>query len=441
MYQLPYIPEKWKWFYESRYGLFLHWGPYAALGRGEQVLFRDHMDPIAYEEAACKWNPQAFDANAWAADAVRFGMKYACLTTRHHDGYCLWDSKLTDYTSMQQAPKRDFVREYVDAFRAAGLKVGLYYSWLDWRVPAYFDGPQKNPEGWAEMKAYIWGQLEELLTGYGQIDYLFFDGAWPRSREELGSVELLEQIRIWQPGIMVNNRLGAAGYRVGDEDPGADRDLGDFGTPEREIWAERSRMWESCDVTTQRLWGYGAAETVKSPEKLLDILCECAEKGGNLLMNIGPDGDGRFPEDVRQNLALVGDWLRRNGEAVYGTDNGDFTEFLTNGRETSRGNTLYLILKYWYGEPELRVNDLMTDVTSATLLTDGTPLSIRREGHAVILSGLPKEKPEALFPVVKLECNGPIRTNAWGHYRNWQGDADRIARWAEQRGKTVWVRR
>ena len=147
MYQKLDLPEKWRWFQEARYGMFIHWGPYAAIGRGEQVLFRDHMDPVQYEKAACLWNPREFDAKRLARIARESGMKYACLTTRHHDGYCLWDSDLTDYTSMKQAPGRDFVREYADAFRAEGLRVGLYYSWLDWRVPAYFDGPEKNPEG------------------------------------------------------------------------------------------------------------------------------------------------------------------------------------------------------------------------------------------------------------------------------------------------------
>lgn len=441
MYQLPGIPDKWKWFPEARYGLFLHWGPYAALGRGEQILFREHMDPAAYEEAACKWNPQRFDAKKWAKLAKSFGMKYACLTTRHHDGYCLWDSRYTDYTSMRQAPKRDFVREYADAFRAEGLKVGLYYSWLDWRVPAYFDGPKKDPEGWAEMKKYIYGQLEELLTGYGKIDYFFFDGAWPRNRDELESEAILRQMRIWQPDILVNNRLGVSAHKVGEEDPGSDWDLGDFGTPEREIHAERTRLWESCDVTTQRFWGYSAGEDAKTSKQLLDILCECAEKGGNLLMNIGPDGDGEFPPQVVANLSAVGDWLTRNGEAVYGTDNGDFTEFSTHGRETSRGNTLYLIIKFWDGNPELRVNDLLTDVKEAVILGTDISLSVRREDHAVILSGLPKEKPEALFPVIRLTCDGPIRTNEWGISRNWQGDPDRLARWAEKRGNSVWVRK
>ncbi len=433
------VPQKWRWFPESRYGLFLHWGPYAAIGRGEQVLFRDHMDPAAYERSACAWNPKSFDAKAWAADAVRFGMKYACLTARHHDGYCLWDSSLTDYTSTKQAPARDFVGEYVDAFRSAGLRVGLYYSWLDWRVPAFFRGPEKDPEGYAAMIGYMHGQVEELLTRYGKIDYLFFDGTWPRTREDLQSPDLLVKIRRWQPDILVNNRLGASSQKVGEEDPGADSELGDFGTPEREIRAEHTRLWESCDVSTQRLWGYGAGEYAKTPREILDSLCQCAESGGNLLMNVGPDGDGRFPEDVRASLSAVGDWLSRNGEAIYDSQGGDVTEFLTHGRETFRGNYLYLIIKYWDASRKIRVNDLLNQVKSASFLGTGMSVDFRRDGEDLILSGLPSRSPDPLFPVIRLELDGEPRTNEWGEWRNWQGDPRRIAEWAAQRGETVWV--
>ena len=154
--------ESSKWFNESRYGLFIHWGPYSEIGRGEQVMFREHMDVLEYERKACLWNPQLCDMKAWAKMAKNSGFKYACLTTRHHDGYCLWDSAYTDYTSAKQAPKRDFVREFVDAFRAEGLKIGLYYSWLDWRIPAYFEGP--NAEGFQEFKEYMHNQVKELLS-------------------------------------------------------------------------------------------------------------------------------------------------------------------------------------------------------------------------------------------------------------------------------------
>ena len=142
------LPGQWRWFAEARFGMFIHWGPYAQLGHGEQVLFREHLDQQVYAANACRWQPTRFDAREWAAIARQAGMRYAVFTTRHHDGYCNWDSAYTDYSSAKQAPGRDFVREYVEAFRAAGLRVGLYYSLADWRVPAYWEGPEHDPAGW-----------------------------------------------------------------------------------------------------------------------------------------------------------------------------------------------------------------------------------------------------------------------------------------------------
>ncbi|HTE19858.1 MAG TPA: alpha-L-fucosidase, partial [Armatimonadota bacterium] len=157
------LPDYWRWFPEARFGMFIHWGPYAAYGRGEQVLFREHLDQRDYGERALRWNPQSCDPAEWAAAAKQAGTKYVVLTTRHHDGYCLWDSRVTDYTSAAQAPRRDFVREYVEAFRAAGLRVGLYYSLADWRIPAYWEGPAHDPQGWSAFREYVHAQVRELL--------------------------------------------------------------------------------------------------------------------------------------------------------------------------------------------------------------------------------------------------------------------------------------
>jgi alpha-L-fucosidase len=202
------LPEHWRWFPEARFGLFVHWGPYSAYGRGEQALFREHLDQQEYGENACRWNPGRCDPARWAEVAKGAGMRYAVLTTRHHDGYCLWDSRVTDYTSAAQAPRRDFVREYVEAFRAAGLRIGLYYSLADWRVPAYWEGAAHDPSGWEGFRDYVHTQVEELLTGYGPIDLFWFDGAWPHSPREWRSRELVERIRALQPHLLINNRLG-----------------------------------------------------------------------------------------------------------------------------------------------------------------------------------------------------------------------------------------
>lgn len=200
------VPDYWKWFTEGRYGLFIHWGPYAQYGKGEQVVFREHMDMKRYEQSACLWNPAYFDAKRWARTAREAGMKYAVFSARHHDGYCLWDTAYTDYSSARQAPKRDYVREFIDAFRAEGLAVGLYYSWLDWRLPAFMEGPEKNPLGWAVVKKYLYNQVAELLTNYGVIDYLWFDGTYPRSKD-LADPEIYETIKKLQPHILLNSSI------------------------------------------------------------------------------------------------------------------------------------------------------------------------------------------------------------------------------------------
>ena len=249
------------------------------------MLFREHLDHDEYAERAAAWDPQHADPAVWADAAVRAGMTYACFTTRHHDGYCLWDTDLTDYSSARQAPQRDFVAEYVAAFRAAGLRIGLYYSWIDWRLPAYFDGPEKDPDGWARTRDYLHGQVEELLTRYGRIDHFFFDGTWPRATEELDAGGLVDQMRGWQPDILINNRLGMAAegtgaFADGGVGAGHSAELGDFGTPEHHITADPDRLWESCQTSTWRLWGFTRGERWRSADLLLDMLAECAEKGG-----------------------------------------------------------------------------------------------------------------------------------------------------------------
>lgn len=443
------VPDRWKWFTESRYGLFLHWGPYAQYGRGEQVLFREHLNQQEYAEAAASWNPAHFDPELWADTAKKAGFKYACLTTRHHDGYCLWDSAYTDYSSAKQAPGRDFVREYVDAFRKAGLRIGLYYSWIDWRLPAYFDGPQKDPEGWEKVRDYLHNQVRELLSNYGQIDHFFFDGVWPRNADDLRSVELMEEMRRLQPNILINNRLGYSverqGYRADGGAGAGDSDtLGDFGTPEHLVEVDRTRLWESCQVSTWRLWSHVIGERWRPADTLLDLLCECAEKGGehggNLLLNCGPAADGQLPPQFVERALEIGRWLEVHGEAVYGSDGGSLTEFVTRGRQTISGSNLYLIIRFWDGRPEMRLSDLATPVTGVTLLTTGQKLEFEQTEDGLIIRGLPIEAPTRLFPVIRVECESRPQANEWGRQRLWEGNPSRVAEWARgQRGTSVYM--
>lgn len=433
-------PEYWNWFSESRYGMFIHWGPYSVYGRGEQVLFRDHLDQREYAEQACCWNPQAFDAKAWASIAKAGGCKYAVLTTRHHDGYCLWDTQYTNYSSGSQAPKHDFVRDFVNAFREAGLRVGLYYSLADWRIPAYWSGPDHDPEGWAIFREYVHNQVRELLTNYGRIDVIWFDGAWPHSQQEWGSVELVNMIRDLQPQILINNRLGvdASGSASDDGGPAVGKSvrLGDFGTPEHRIIADPDRLWESCQVSTWRLWGHAIGEHWRPADLLLDMLVKSAGQGGNLLMNVGPDAEGRIPPEFVERSHAIGEWLAVHGEAIYDVEAGDVCEFITYGHQTRKGNALYLIIRFWDRRNTMTLAGLSTPVNRVTLLTSGQELAFEQSGDYLTISGLPEEPPTDLFPVIKVVCDGPPQPCDWAVDRLWQGDPKRMLPWVATRGKS-----
>jgi len=413
------------WFRDAAFGIFIHYGPYAALGRGEQSLFRDRMDQRAYAELACDWNPEAADPRRWARIFREAGARYAVHTTRHHDGYCLWDSAHTDYTSARQAPGRDLVREFVEGCRAEGLRVGLYYSLADWRIPAYWQGPREDPVGWARFVDYVHAQVEELCSNYGTIDELWFDGDWPHPADAWRAGDLVAMIRTHQPGILINNRLGG-------------ENLGDFATPEQRIKATDG-LWESCQVTTWRVWGYHHGERWKSAERLLDLLCEAASKGGNLLLNVAPDGQGRIPDPCRERLAVMGGWLADHGEAIYGTSPRDTFEAVSNGWITGRGNDIYLIVRFWDGQGALPLAGLVSVPARVELMGSDASLTARLDGERVLIDGLPADPPTPLFPVLKLSFDAAPVVAPWAVDPLWSGNARRYAAWAATRGPSVWA--
>ncbi len=423
------IPEKWQWFYEARFGVFLHWGVYSVYGLGEQVLFREHLDHDEYAATARAWNPKHFNASEWAEIIKSGGAKYAVLTTRHHDGFCLWDSKETDYTSVRQSAGRDFVAEYVDACRKVGLRVGLYYSLGDWRMPAFWEGPENDPDGWNSFREKVHAQVRELLTNYGKIDVFWFDGDWPRSAMEWKSVELIEMMRKLQPDILINNRAG----KIPGKDGAPPKELGDFGTPEQHIARDPVRLWESCQVSTWRMWGYATGDHWKPANRLLDALTEAASKGGNLLLNVGPDAEGKIPNQFVERIKKIGEWLKVHGEAVYNNDGGEVCEMITRGYQTFKGNNLYLIIRFWNGKSEFRLAGLATKVLKATLLTTAEKLEFEQKDDALTIQGLPEKPPTELFPVIKLECLEKPRPVPWAADFIWHGNPRRMTSWAKKR--------
>ncbi|MBI1335735.1 MAG: alpha-L-fucosidase [Phycisphaera sp.] len=431
------IPPHHQWFAQARYGMFIHWGPYAQFGRGEQVLFRERLDQREYTERAMAWKPRSLDLSQWARHAKDGGFRYAVFTTRHHDGFAMWPTGQYDYHSVN-AFGRDVVGEYVEAFRSQGLRVGLYYSLADWRQRAYWLGPKDDPTGFERFRGQVFAQVRELLTNYGKIDVIWFDGPWPHNAASWHSSELIDMIRSLQPNILINNRLDCTSFLspavsiVDPEAAGESKQLGDFGTPEHHVTADPNRMWESCQTSTRRLWGYTTGEYWRGVDELLSNLCEVAARGGNLLLNVGPDADGRFPEPFLVQSKTIGDWLRVNHEAIFNTTDGNTFEFITRGYVTTRHNEVYLILRFWDGGSEITLAPLATPVTRATLLTPSGDQSLGvtvRRGVTTI-TGLPATPPVPYFPVMKLTCASQPAPHDWAVRRLWSGDPRRMADWA-----------
>jgi alpha-L-fucosidase len=393
-----------RWFSDARFGMFIHWGLYALLGRGEWARYTEAIPPDEYHALADRFQPRHFDATAWARLARAAGMKYMVLTTKHHDGFCLFDSQYTDFTSVKAAARRDFVAEYVAACRAEGLGVGLYFSVKDWDFPAYFDGPERNPEGWAKGVEHFHNQAKELLTNYGKIDILWFDcpddanfrGGWGEAtRDVWRSQELVDWIERAQPGILLNNRAGLPG---------------DFRTPEQSVpHGSQPGRWEACVTMTRMHWGYCPGDAYKDLWQILQELVACTAAGGNYLLNVGPDPDGAIPLPACERLLALGEWMKTHGEAIYGTERilPDWWDYFSLGRMTTRGNTAYLILEAWSPNGSLSLNQLKNKVRRATLLATGQELQARREGRRLLIEGLPPVPPAMPFNVVKLELDGP----------------------------------
>jgi alpha-L-fucosidase len=388
-----------KWFHQARFGLFIHWGLYAIPGLGEWVMFQERIPKKEYAKLAGKFNPKDFDADAWAAMAAKAGMKYAVLTTRHHDGFCLFDSKVSDYTSVKTRAKRDFVAEYVKAFRKVGLKVGFYYSLLDWRFPGYWM-PKKYPDSVKGMVHQFREQVRELMTNYGKIDVLWYDGGWvpnlPKNTtipKFWGSKQVNAMARKLQPHILINNRSGI------DED---------LDTPEQHVTASRpGRGWESCMTMGDSCgWGYIRNNpNFKTVTQLLQNLVIAAAGEGNYLLNVGPKPDGTIRRQERDRLRAMGKWLRVNGEAVYGSERCALHGGML-GMWTAKGNTGYFHVFRWPGE-ELVVPLVKTKAKSATVLATGKKAKVRQEHNGrLVITGLPKSPPDPDVSVIKVRFDG-----------------------------------
>jgi len=387
------------WFVQARYGMIVHYGLYSLLGRGEWVLNREQMPFAEYRQLADRFTAEHFDADALCELAVRAGMRYIVFTTMHHDGFRLYDSALSDFTTAKTAAKRDLVAEVIAAARARGLRVVLYHSLNNWMAQPDAVAALEDRAAYDQFIANTFASIRELVTKYNPIDALWYDGWWPFNAEGWQSERMNAMVREIQPHILFNGRNGLAG---------------DFATPEGHLGAPKPwRPWEA-GITLNDNWGYHQGDhNWKTPGQVVDMLAACARGNGNLLLNIGPRGDGSLPEASVEIFQTVGDWLQRNGECIYETE--PFTLDLRERGEhrgdwhpcgpfTARGNQLYWLLRHWPGETAT-FSGLEAKVLQATLLGDNRPLTVTQTGGRVAINGLPSTAPDPLCSVIRYTCD------------------------------------
>lgn len=383
-----------KWWREARYGLFIHYGLYSLRGRQEWAVEKEAIPWPEYERLGREFSPRPGFAEDWVKLAQASGARYMVVTAKHHEGFCNFDTKLTDFNSVKQGPKRDIVGEYVEAARKAGIRVGIYYSLMDWHHP---DGERSfiDEEARKRFIEYTFGLIRELLTNYGKIDILWYDGGMPLDANGWEAERMNKMVFELQPDIVVNGRNRASG---------------DFSTPEQSIIAAHNgRAWESC-MTLNESWGYDAADDEwKTPRTHLRNLITCARDQGNFLINVGPRGDGTLPEPAMRILSEVGDWLKRNGESIFNTDlcqpwRPSYAMF------TRRGNTLYMHVHFWPGS-DVSLSGLQTKVKSVRLLSNSASLPFAQDNWRVHITGLPAEAPDHPVTTLILECESEPRMN------------------------------
>ena len=353
------------WYTDARFGMFIHWGLYAIPARGEWVRSVERIPKEAYMTYFEEFDPVDYDPKQWAKAAKEAGMKYMVLTAKHHDGFCLFDSQYTDFKSTNTKCGRDLVREYVDAVRAEGLKVGFYYSLLDWYHDDYphygdkqhpmRDDPAYGNEGrdFDRYLTYMHNQVRELCENYGKIDILWFDFSYEDQYnvmrgEKWKATELVTMVRELQPGVIIDNRLEVSGEGFGSMWEGNPTPYhGDFVSPEQIIPPQgiqdkqgRDLVWEAC-VTMNNNWGYCEYDRFYKPAPMLiKKLVECVSKGGNMLLNVGPDAKGNIPPQSQAILKEIGAWMKRNSKSIYGCGKAGM-EKPDCGRITRSGNKLY----------------------------------------------------------------------------------------------------
>jgi alpha-L-fucosidase len=421
-----------QWWRDARFGMFIHWGLYAIPagtwdgkqipGIGEWIMHRANIPRDEYEKLASQFNPVKYDPDRWAQIAADAGMKYMVITSKHHDGFCLFDTDATDYNVVDATPYgKDLLKPLAEACRKRGLKFCTYYSIMDWHHPAQAKpnkkgyNPTKIVEGRKEeYMAFMKQQLKELVESCNPA-VLWFDGEWPSWYTEEDGREIYAYLRKLNPEIIINNRVGKGRKGMEGLNKGDQEYVGDFGTPEQQIPATGlpGVDWESC-MTMNNTWGFKSYDHHwKSDQTLIRNLVDIASKGGNYLLNVGPTAKGEIPEPSVERLAAMGDWMDVNGESLYGTSASPFKK-LPWGRATKKAcgdsATVYLHVFDWPSDGKLLAPGLKTSVKKAYLLADKSKSTLKTEatGKGVVVS-VPSEAPDAICSVVVLKLDGPVK--------------------------------
>ena len=406
--------ERTRWFADAKFGMFIHWGVYSVIGRHEWARHMFEIPQAEYDTYARAFNPVNFNPDTWVDIAKAAGARYMVITSKHHDGFSIFRSKVSDYDMKITRYPGDPLKMLADAAARRGMRLGFYHSIMDWHHADYipkreWEVPgQKQGGNIDRYLEFMKAQLRELLTGYGDVAVIWFDGEWEHSTKEMHSDEIYDMIRSLQPNTLINDRL----YK---REPG---NRADFGTPEQFVPATGVRdpsgkpvLWEACVTINGDSWGYNKYETdYKTSRDLIRMLIEVVSKGGNLLLNVGPTPDGRIQDEFVTRLAAMGRWMRVNQEAIYGTTASPFARLPFFGRATSKGNTVYLHVFQWPRSGELRVPGLTNRVQSARLLADSSArLTTHRDGDDVIVTfpaKLPTAAPDEVASVVALTLDG-----------------------------------
>lgn len=404
----PGIPKELQWFQDARFGMFVHFGIYALLGRGEWVMYHEHIRKEEYEKLVPQFNPNCFDAEDWVMTAKNAGCKYINFTSKHHDGFCMFDSEYTDYKITNTPYGKDLMRELVDACHKHDMRIIIYYSQPDWHHINYVHhaGAYKDldytPEGqqpdWPKFKQYIYNQVEEICTKYGRIDGIFFDGSH-KSEEEWGGKAIYDMIKRHQPHAVVNDRARC----------------GDMFTPERAAVENIDRtlankyLLEICTSVTGWTWGYVPESDRYTVSYHLEQMVKAARIGCNYLLNVGPKPDGTIPEYCKEVYRHIGRWMEKHGEGYIGTK--PLYPFMDEDSYVMlyKRNVVYLFCLKWPMMDKLEIPYLSNECRSVKLMSTGEEIPFFKQDDSLFIKGIPLCPPDGLLQAFRIELEGEVK--------------------------------